>query len=406
MAIKIKRGQAAAGAAILLVVIAALLVGFIILIPPADRAELLGEDINGGTSTTSSSSSGDTDIDEAVAEVNLMTVSPGRIDYLAQKEMEHPLPVINIYTKSESKVLAEKNVAYTKKGAFSEEKSTFKFTIPDLKHTENFLLSFKAKEVEGKVIISLNGEELYNSEVNSGDALTVNLPQNIIQESNEMIFSASSIGAAFWATNEFTLENIQVVAEVTSIEAQSSKNIFLVSDTEKRNLEKVVLKFKPDCEFTETGKLSILINGNEIYSAVPDCELSMVPIEFSPALVYQAENEIIFKTDQGNYLLSHVVVESHLKEVDYPTYYFEMSYEQFQDVLEEKLRVRLEMDFVDVVTSKYGELVFNGHVKNFDTKEVSYTIDLSDDIVQGNNALKVKPKKTLDVREIKVDLVK
>ena len=166
------------------------------------------------------------------------------------------------------------------------------------------------------------------------------------------------------------------------------------------------MKFKPYCEFTETGKLSILINGNEIYSAVPDCELSMVPIEFSPALVYQAENEVIFKTDKGNYLLSHVVVESHLKEVDYPTYYFEMSYEQYQDVLEEKLRVRLEMDFVDVVTSKYGELVFNGHAKNFDTKEVSYTIDLSDDIVQGNNALKVKPKKTLDVREIKIDLVK
>ena len=154
------------------------------------------------------------------------------------------------------------------------------------------------------------------------------------------------------------------------------------------------------------GKLQILINGNEIYSGVPDCELSLIPLEFSPALVYQGENEIIFRTNEGTYILSHIVVESQLKKLEYPTYYFELSYEQYQDVLNDKLRLRLDVDFVDVVTSKYGELIFNGHIKNFDTKEVSFTTDLSEDIVQGNNALKIKPKKTLDVREVKVDLVK
>ena len=61
---------------------------------------------------------------------------------------------------------------------------------------------------------------------------------------------------------------------------------------------------------------------------------------------------------------------------------------------------------MDVVSSKYGELIFNGHAKNFDTKEVTYILDLSDDIVQGNNALKVKPDKTIEVQELRVDLVK
>ena len=401
MAITNKRGQAA-GAAVLLVIIAGLLIGFVILLPPSERAELLDEDYGAVDSTTTD----DTDLDDAVIEKNLLTVSPGRVDFLGHKEIEHPLPVVNIYTKTESKIIAEKNIVYAKKGAFSGEPSKFKFVVPDLENSDNLLLSFKVNEVKGEVVITLNGEELFKSEVQDGDSFIVNIPANLVKEENEMLFSASSIGVALWATNMIDLESVQVVADVTSVEAQSSKNIFLVSETEKKNLEKVILKFKPDCQFTEVGKLQVLINGNEVYFAVPDCELSLVPIEFSPELVYQGENEIVFRTNKGTYVLSHVLIESKLKEVEYPTYYFELSYEQYQNVINDELRLRLEMDFVDVVTSKFGELVFNGHVKGFDTKEVSFAMDLSDDLVQGNNALKVKPKKTLDVREIKIDLVK
>jgi len=132
----------------------------------------------------------------------------------------------------------------------------------------------------------------------------------------------------------------------------------------------------------------------------------MVPIEFSSNIVFQGENELIFRTDRGNYILSHVVVESKLKELEYPTYYFDLTNEQFEDVDTGDLRVRLKIDFVDVVVSKYGDVVFNGHVKHFDTKEVSYIIDLSDDALKGSNSLKVRPKKTLEARELRVDLIK
>jgi len=131
----------------------------------------------------------------------------------------------------------------------------------------------------------------------------------------------------------------------------------------------------------------------------------MVPIEFSADLVYQGENEVIFSTNKGTYLLSHILIKSDLKELDFPTYYFELSQEQYESVKDNNLRVRLEMNFVDLIVNKEGEVIFNGHSDHFDTKEISYVADLSDDIVKGNNAIKIQPKKTLDVREIKVDLV-
>ena len=392
----IKRGQAAAGAAVLLAIIAGILIMFIILVPPKQRAELLGES-NTSTGTTLRTS--------AAAE-NLLKQSPGRLDFLAQRDVEHPLPVINIYTKTEGKVLAEKNVAYAKKGAFSEEDTEFPFSLAEVSQINNVLLSLAVDDIQGKLIILLNGEQIFNDQADVGPITPITLPKNSLQAQNKLVFRASSPGLAFWKTNEISLSKIKVVADVTNTEAQSSKNIFLLSETEKRNLERVKLKFQPNCELSEAGTLTIAINNNEIFKGIPDCDIAMVPIEFSPALVYQGENEIVFSAEKGTYVLSHVLIETKLNEVEFPTYYFQLSKEQFEDIQHDKSRLRLTMDFVDVVTRKIGDVVFNGHITSFDTKEVTETVDLTDDVAEGTNALKIKPRKTLEIREIRADLVK
>lgn len=390
-----QRGQAA-GAAILLAIILGVLIMFIVLIPPQERAELLGEE--GTSSTTNATTSRSSTTTE-----NLLTAAPGRIDYLGQRDIEHPLPVANLYTRTESKVIATKNLAYVKRGLFSEEKNTLKFSLPDLEHTDNVLVAFSVDAMEGRLIITLNGEEIFNGDKVSGP---ITVPQNSLEENNELIFHASSPGLAFWAVNEISLEDITVVADVTSLDAQSSRNIFLISETEQSNLEKVMLKFQPDCIFDQVGPLHININGNEIYSAVPDCDLALIPIEFSPGVVHQGENEITFSAERGSYYISHIVVKSQLRELEFPTYYFQLSHERYEDIRNERRRARLEINFVDVVDSKFGELIFNGHIRRFDTREASFVIDLSGDVVDGNNALKIKPQKTIEVRELKVDLVR
>ncbi|MBI2665092.1 hypothetical protein HYX12_00540 [Candidatus Woesearchaeota archaeon] len=232
------------------------------------------------------------------------------------------------------------------------------------------------------------------------------LPKNFLKDENTLLFSLSSPGIFFWSTNLIVIENLKIVADVTDLEAQRSKYLFLVSETEKSNLEKVVLKFQPDCLYDEVGPLRITVNGNELYRGIPDCDLAFVPIEFSPELVKKGENEIEFYTERGAYLLSHVLINSELKELDFPTYYFDLSHEQFNNLANGKEHLRLKMEFVDVTSSKFGEIVFNGFQNHFDTKEVSLALDLSKDAVKGTNSLKIKPKKTIEVRELKVDLVR
>lgn len=389
-----KRGQSAAGAAVLIAIIAVLIVGFVILIPPQERAKLLEEGTTNGSTTT-----------PGLVEKKLLAVSPGRIDYLAEKEVEHPIPVVNIYARTEAKILAQKNVAYAKKGVFSEQTDVLTVVVPDLAHTENMLLSLEVEEADGKLIVLFNGEEVFNDDVKTGSLAPIFIPKNLLKEENTVAFAVSSPGLAFWRTNEASLNNIKVVADVTSVEAQSSHNVFLVSETEKKNLDKVTLQFQPSCDFAKVGLLEASINGKLIYSSVPDCDLAIVPIEFSPETLNQGENEVVFRTEKGDYLLTHVLVKSELKDLEFPTYYFDLTYEEYRAVVDEDKRVRLTLSFVDVVARKFGDLEVNGHKKYFDTKEVSYVVDLSEDIVQGTNAVKIKPRKTLEVRELRVDLL-
>src|SRR3989338_2042939 len=104
----LQRGQAAAGAAVLVAIILGLLITFIVLIPPSERAELLGEQ-------KSSNVTGKGTLGQAAVKENLLTLTPGKIDSLGQRDIDHPLPVVNIYTRTESKILAEKNVALAKR---------------------------------------------------------------------------------------------------------------------------------------------------------------------------------------------------------------------------------------------------------------------------------------------------
>jgi len=254
--------------------------------------------------------------------------------------------------------------------------------------------------------VRLNDEQIYNAPLTEGGSQVVPLPSNLLEEENVLTFAVSSPGLAFWRTNGISLENVKIIADVTALNAQTSRNVFLVSETEKRTLDRIVLRFQPDCKFNEVGKLSIVVNDREIYNALPDCDVAMVPIEISPDLIQMGENEILFTTERGQYLLSHVLLKSKLKEIEYPTYYFDLSLEDYNKVKAGSYRVRATINFVDVVSSKFGDIVFNGDLRHFDTKEAAETLDLTDDIVRGTNSFKLKPKKTLEIRQLTIDLIK
>lgn len=388
-----KKAQTAASAAILLAIIAGVMLMIIIVVSPEDREAILNDAVLDGQD----------DVDNLPSET-LIEEFPGKIYYLSLDEMEHSLASVRIYTKEESSILAEKFSAYAKNGLFSEEKAKFDISLEDKDNTRDVILSFTVEDILGNLKIEWNGEEIFNSKVESGATPIINIPQNLLSSNNEITYSMSSPGVAFWKTNFIALKNIKVIGYVTQLGYQSASNTFLISETEYSNMESVVLRFQPECDYESVGRLNVKVNNVEIYNGVPDCGLEFVPIEFSKDVIQEGENTLSFYTDKGEYILLHLKVISELKSIEYPTYYFELSLEEYEHVDDVDNFVKATLEFIDDSTRKIGYVQINGHKYHFDTREDTYVIDISDDVVRGNNAVKVMPSKTLELREFKVQL--
>lgn len=387
-----KKGQAAA--ATLLAIISAAMILFVILVSPEERESLLTDGTDPSVSTSS----------EVVDTEILLSESPGRVEYLSLNEVQHSLPSVRIYTRSDSMVLSQKSSIYSKNGLFSDAPSNVVAIVDDLEETDSLVLSFTVNDARGNLIVKFNGEELMNEEVTTGDTPILQIPDYLIENSNLLVFEMNSPGLVFWRSNFVSLTNMKLVGRVADLENQEASNTFIISDTEYYNLENLVLNFQPECNEQVVGRLHVSINDYNVYSGIPDCGLKMTPIEFSPALVYNGENKIIFKTEYEEYQLFHVNLISNLEEVDYTTYYFNLDYEQQQAIESENNAIKLNLEFIDDTTSKKGYVLVNGHKTHFDTKEISETIDIGGDIVQGNNALKLIPSKTIEIRELIVEL--
>ncbi len=386
------KAQSAMGAVALLIIILSLIIGYILFIPPKERAELLGEN---GVPAASTGVAQDGKV--------LLQSAPGRIDFFEQKEIEHALPSVFIFTATEGTVLDQRPSIDIKHGLFSNNAVSYAFSLADPSRIESLLLSMSVKKSKGSLRITLNDVEILNSELGVGTSTPLKLPKSILEEENQLRFEVSSPGAAFWRVNRYLLQNVQVIADVKNVEAQSASSTFVVSDVEKNNVKSSVLSILPECDADEAGKLTIRLNEKEIYDSIPDCELPL-KIELAAGVFVSGLNTLEFHTAQGSYALSPIKIETALQEIDFPSSFFDVTHAQFLAVQNGTKKVMVRLDFTEAVEKKTGQLIFNGKTNNFDTTGASFTLDVSEGLIDGGNSVKIKPKKTLEVSRLLVTL--
>jgi len=325
---------------------------------------------------------------------------------LSQKVVDHTIPTTHVFTRTAGLVLEKKDSVTVKRSLFSSTEAEMVFHVDDLASTNNALLSFAIARGRGELVVLLNDQEILNKEITTTNVEPIPLPQRALKTENKLVFRVSSPGAAFWRTNEYSLQNVQVTADVTRTDAQRSRNVFLVSALESNNIERAALRFQPDCDTSESGPLNIWINDYNVYSGIPDCGVTRERIEFAPSYLRMGENVIIFAIDDGDYSISQIAIESQLKQIDFPAYFFELSEEQFRDIKNGTKEVVLRMDFVDTTERKQGQIFVNGHITGFDTKNLFIEEEITKDVEKGSNSIKIKPENTIDVRKLTVKLVK
>ena len=385
-------GPTGTQAATLVVLITILIIFYLLFIPPDVRDEILegtGENI----SDDSSSSNGNK---------TLLLETPGTLEEMEERDIEHLINAVYLFATEESKILEKVPALSVKNSWFTEKEAEFTFDIDDVENVENVLLSFVAEDRKGILTIMLNDAEVYSGEIDSVNFEPMTLKEKYLEEGENVLkLSVSDVGWAFWKVNKYQLKSIQINADVTDISDQLSKNIFIVSTTEKNNVERSVMRFTPDCLPGQVGTLNVFVNGHSIYSSVPDCG-APTAIEFLPDVLRVGENQLMFRTDDGNYLVDLIKITSEMKQSFQPVYYFDVDEDEFADIKDEDIDVMLELTFTDNKELKQGTININGVETSIYQTERVYDKKINDWIVEGSNSIKILPEDRLEITQLEV----
>ena len=382
----------AGSAAALIAIATALIVVYILLLPEDIRQELL----NGTTTATAKK-------EKELREALLVFEHPGTLDPIRLRDREKILDSFNLYSEKRAVVLKSVETTHIENAWLKRKTYNVSFKVDEPENTENYILAFDVINSQGRIIISLNGKEIFDSFVDVGNVEPIRLEEDNIKRENSLTFSVSGVGLAFWRVNEYDLRNTRVIADFTDVSKREYRNFFIISATEKENFEKTKLNFVPNCLTEKKGPLNIKINNRELfYQVIPDCGL-LSSIEFDPILLKQGENSITFSAQEGNYFIDRVSIKAELRKLTYPFYYFKLEADEFDEVENETINLTLELRFADL-EHKIGEINVNGHLSRLESDEIIYRKNINIFAEEGQNYVQIVPKTILNIVDLSVIL--
>ncbi len=380
-----KRGdkmQSGAPAAALIGIITLMFIFYILFLPPSERKSLLEGDnatIEEGTGLL---------LDEA----------PGLLTFTEKGVFDHSISNIYLIETKNSVILGQENPFIVKKGWFGEQQKSMVFSAGDLDNTENVVLSFQAPERKGILVISLNGQKIFEGMVNLQNPPPVSLPKTLLRPTNQIDFSVTG---GFFSSRKYSLADIKVIADITDTKKQIAQNTFTISDTEKENLDMAFLDFYPICEQRTVGTLTIELNGKVIYAAAPACE-SLNRQDLYAEDLRTGKNTLVFRIDKGSYRVEQIRVRTVLKAIKANVEFFNVKTSLYNDILDKNRQVILRIEFIDDNKKKQAELNVDGRKDMIDQTDNIYERDISTWVKEGNNYIEIKPLTELDVVKLQV----
>lgn len=411
-----KKGKAASGAAALIGLIGLFIILYILFLPADIRENILDGDgtIDGSNNQT------------RVQGRIVLEEKPGRLDTLnlrhcIGRECSHQITSFRLFMNTDASILSTFNPFVIRNNILKKDFHTEMFELSNLDYTDNVILSFNTYHYKGILTILLNGQIIYEKEINTFNPDPIILPRNILSRSNRLEFQVSNVGWKFWETNEIRLENIKITGDITDVSRQRSNNVFYIADNEFNNIEKGRIQFSPECSQAAVGPLQVTLNGRDLFYSTPNCnELNLV--EFPPAFFERGENVLTFKTDRGSYYMDLIEIRTSLKEVTYPVYYFNLRDEDLRHMKNDRLNLTAEFEFVsqtatggfdpeeaDRLSEQNHRVIMtvNGFSREIISSQRTHSRVISyEDVRKENNWIRLEPRSaSVEISDFRIKLV-
>lgn len=398
-----RRGQQMRGSAPLLVLLIGLiLILYVLFLPPEDREALLS-----GSSGVSPGNPGYAPPGYGVAprgEVILQKFI-GTIHPLGGAQVEHPIPTTTVYTSINTQEVKFIDSLVVRRSAFSNENQALTF-MADPSLGRNYLLTFNVDEAQGPLIITLNGNVIFQRDLTSRSPEPIKLPQEFIQAENTIAFETTTPGWAFWEAHGYRLRNILVSGDLMDFSGATSNQFFTITPDEYERATKGVLEFVPQCDPRQGGRLSVQVNGRLLYGGLPDCGVVM-RIDIPKEQLQPGNNALMFIGNIGSYTIERIKAITILEQEQHPTFYFNLPPDMFQQIDMFAGRLLLTLRFSEGNELKRGVIVVNGYKHAFETGGFHYQATIDPNVLIPNaNAIQVLPQDSaLQIPEMRMELV-
>ncbi len=396
---KRKKGQESAlNATYLIVVIALLILAYILLLPESEKEKLISSPQSLGQGPIG---------DQRGPGINgysgfrmLLSESPGMIYPPNNRGLTKQLASVNLFSTVESKREDLLSALTLASNILSADKKELSFKIDSLQNTVSSNLLFFVSESEGNLIVTLNGNEVFN-DVPASSNMPIILPRAYLRQTNKLELSVSK--PALIGSNRYIIKNIQVSVKAKQENSREIRT-FVINQGERQSIQGLTLFYVVNC-FTveENGRLIIRLNGKVISDNLIVCDAGEVSLDLSKIDIIEGRNTLEFSIDKGKYVLERVLLEGALgpESAAYST--FTLQVQDLQDV-SVGANVFLDLQFRKDGARKIATIFVNGFPLYLDTFDDKEEFEISRFVTDGRNSIRILPNVPIDVLNMNVVL--
>ena len=385
-----KRGQAG-NIATLISLIALFMLVYILLLPQEARDDLLGREDGVPRHILDDDGEIDTLFSKEIGEVSPLRQSRGVL---------HTLAGVNLFSDVESEIVTLANNIRVSKGLVSENSQDLAFALDfpqDVLSAEVYTI---VDSGSGNLIAELNGAEIFNSNIPDNSQEIIELPLVYLNDINTFTLRASSPGVL--GTNIYDLKEVRLRKQV-EVKNRRSSRVISVPATELRDLQNAILSFSIFCSQDERDLLNIKVNGGNVYSDVPFCNLRRTEIEIDSSFINSGSNDIVFESD-GDYVVEEVEWQSLLRGERASEYAFTIDGSDYNDVRRGEGDVLLIFEFALSDDRKLFDFYINEEKFEIDTLDSTKIFTISDFLERGSNLIRLRPRNSFEIIEMRVEL--
>lgn len=367
---------------------------YILLLPPDERDEMLNL-----TSKEEGEEAEGVDL-SGITEI-LVSESPGLVEPSEEETRERDITPVSLFTNVETETETLANTLSISRSLFSNKYQEVSFSLKDVANINQVGLLFYIKESEGDLVIRLNDKEIYEGKVSSAD-LPIELPVSYLRESNKLYLACNSPGWKILSSNKYDLKDVKLVKKY-NVENKKEIRAVTITSSEKNSLDTSTLRYFINCMSDEKGLFNIMLNRRPIHTGFIVCDGKEREVEIPPEYFDGGRNVFEFSIDKGDYTLEQIKLVNELKE-DYPKFEFFVESNDYSSLKKKDKKLKLHFDFADDTTKKAAYIWVNGESFKMDTLTDDKTYDISEYINSGENYVKIVPRTSFEIVNLKIGL--